>query len=79
MSNVPGNPQLATTATPVVTGVVRTLRPEEYGHTVVIGGTPIACTTWALPDEDEMTVSERLKTTSEIETALKELAAVDDG
>lgn len=72
MNDVPASSTVAASAG------VRTLRPEEYGHTVVIGGTPIACTTWSLPNEDEMTVAERLKTSSEIATALQELAAFDD-
>lgn len=77
MNDVPILSQVAASAGALPHGV-RTLRPEEYGHTVVIGGTPIACTTWSLPDEDDMTVAERLKTSSEIATALQELAAVDD-
>lgn len=78
MSDVPATPSVPALAVPASDGA-RTLRPEHYGHTVVIGGTPIACTTWSLPNEDDMPVSERLKIPSEIEMALRELAAVDEG
>jgi hypothetical protein len=52
-------------------------RPEEYGHTVVLGGEPIPCTTWLLQDEDRRPIEERRRMTALIGDALGRLGNVE--